>query len=206
MEKQERHQIKENDFLTVLTNSYEFYLDHQKQILYALAALVAVLVLAYGWSHFSGGREKHAANLLAQALSGDKVDMEKLKLVSQKYSSFPAGKSAAVLLALQEGKSFKDTAQVLEKYVPKIKDDVFRGMVIYNAVILLAEAKDFDGAGKLLDEQKEKLPGEMTLFLQARIQEIKGNIVDARALYNRLVREFPESTLRYLAQQRVNVL
>jgi len=206
MEKQERHQIKENDFLTILSNTYEFYLDHQKQILYGLAALVAVLILAYGWTHFSGTRERHAANVLAQALGGDKVDMEKLKLAARKYSSFPAGKSAAVLVALQEGKPSKETAQVLEKYLPKIKDNVFRGLTIYNAVVLLAEVKDFDGANRLLDAQKDTLPGEMALFIQARIQEIKGNPKDARALYDRLMKEYPESNLRYLAQQRMSVL
>ena len=88
MEKQERHQIKENDFLTILTNVYEYYLDHQKYILYGLAGLAAVVILAYGWTHFSGGRERHAANMLAQALGGDKVDLEKLKLVAKPFLMF----------------------------------------------------------------------------------------------------------------------
>jgi predicted negative regulator of RcsB-dependent stress response len=206
MEKQERHQIKENDFLNILNKVYDFYLDHQKEILYGVGTLVALLIFFYGYTHFSGSREKHAANMLAQALGADKVDMEKLKLVAGKYASFPAGKSAALLAALQSGKPAGETAGVLEKYLPKIKDDVFRGLMIYNTAILLAEGKDYDGAAKLLEKYRNQLPGEMALFIQGRIQEIKGDATEAKGLYNRLMKEYPESSLRYLAQQRLAVL
>ena len=206
MEKQERHQIKENDFLAILNKVYDFYLAHQKEILYGVGILAGLLILFYGYTHFSGSRERHAATMLAQALSGDKVDLEKLKLVADKYASFPAGKSAAVRAALQSGKPAAETAGAIETYLPKIKDDVFRGLMIYNTAILRAEAKDYDGAVKLLEQYRDRLPGEMALFIQGRIQEIKGNMAEAKGLYNRLMKEYPESSLRYLAQQRMTVL
>jgi len=206
MEKQERHQIKENDLLTVLNNVYDFYLDHQKNIMYGAGILVAALILIYAWTHFSGSREKHAAVLLAEAIGGDRVDMVKLDLVADKYSSFPAGKSAAVLKALEEGKPAAETVGALEKYLPNIKDGVFRGLVIYNAAILKAEAKDYDGANQLVDKYKDNLPGEMVVFIQGRILEIKGNAAEAKGLYNRLLKEYPDSSLRYVAQQRMGAL
>jgi len=206
MEKQERHQIKENDLLTVLNNIYDFYLDHQKNLMYGAGILVAALILFYGWTHFSGSRSQHAAVLLSEAIGGDRVDMAKLDQVAAEYSSFPAGKSAAVLKSLEEGKPAAETAGVLEKYIPGIKDDVFKGLVIYNAAILKAEAKDYDGANQLADKYKEILPGEMVVFIQGRVLEIKGNLAEAKGLYNRLLKEYPDSNLRYVAQQRMNAL
>lgn len=206
MEKSERHHIKENDFQLMMERAYEWLLQHKREVLYGIGIGVGLVVLWYGWAAFSGSRERHASQLLAQALGGEKVDMEKVKRVASKYSGLSAGRSAQALLALQEGKAPKETAAAMEDLIPKVKDATFKGVLIFNAVLLTAEGKDSAGALKMLDTYKDQIPGEMALLLQGRILEIDGKAAEAKALYSRLMKEYPESSLRYMAQQRMNVL
>jgi predicted negative regulator of RcsB-dependent stress response len=206
MEKSERHHIKENDFQLIIERGYDWLQKYKREVFYGIGIVVAMVVLWYGWNAFSGSRESHASQLLAQALGGDKVDMEKVKRVASKYSGLPAGRSAQALLAIQEGKAPKETAAALEDLIPKVKDATFKGVLIFNSVLLTAEGKDAAGALKMLDTYKDQIPGEMALLLQGRVLEIEGKNDEAKALYNRMMKEYPESSLRYMAQQRMNVL
>ena len=139
MEKSERHHIKENDFQLIIERGYDWLQKYKREVFYGIGIVVAMVVLWYGWNAFSGSRESHASQLLAQALGGDKVDMEKVKRVASKYSGLPAGRSAQALLAIQEGKAPKETAAALEDLVPKVKDATFKGVLIFNSVLLTAE-------------------------------------------------------------------
>jgi len=206
MEKSERHHIKENDFLLIMERGFDWFLRYKMAVLYGLGIVIGLVVLWYGWTAFSGSRDRHASQLLAQALGGETVDMEKVKRVASKYSGLPSGRSAQALLAIQEGKAPKETAAALEDLIPKIKDATLKGVLIFNAVLLTAEDKDPAGALKMLDEYKGQIPGEMALMLQGRVLEIEGKTDEAKALYNRMMKEYPESSLRYMAQQRMNVL
>jgi predicted negative regulator of RcsB-dependent stress response len=206
MEKTERHHIKENDFQLIMEQGYDWLQKYKREVLYGVGIVVAMVVLWYGWNAFSGSRESHASQLLAQALGGEKVDMEKVKRVASKYSGLPAGRSAQALLTIQEGKAPKETAAALEDLIPKVKDATFKGVLIFNAVLLTAEGGDPAGSLKMLETYKDQVPGEMALLLQGRVLEIQGKNDEARALYNRMMKEYPESTLRYMAQQRMNVL
>lgn len=206
MEKTERHHIKENDFLLIVERGYDWLQKYKREVLYGVGIVVAMVLLWYGWNMFSGSRESHASQLLAQALSGETVDMEKVKRVASKYSGLPAGRSARALLAIQEGKAPKETAAALEDLIPKVKDATFKGVLIFNAVLLTAEGGDAPGALKMLDSYKDQVPGEMALLLEGRVLELQGKNDDAKALYNRMMKEYPESSLRYMAQQRMNVL
>jgi len=206
MEKSERHHIKENDFQLIMEQGYEWLLKYKQGVFYGIGILIGLVVLWYGWTSFSGSREAHASQLLAQALSGDKLDMEKVKLVASKYGSLAAGRSASALLAIQEGKAPKEAVAALDGLIPKVKDATLRGVLIFNSVILTAEGKDAAGALKILDQYKDQIPGEMALLLQGRVLETQGKTDEAKAIYNRIMKEYPDSSLRYLAQQRMNVL
>lgn len=206
MEKSERHHIKENDFQLMMERGYDWFLRYKMTVLYGVGILLGLIVLYLGWSAFSGSRDRHASQLLAQALGGNTVDMEKVKRVASKYSGLAAGRSASALLAIQEGKTPKETAAALETLIPKIKDETFKGVLIFNAVLLTAEGRDPAGALKMLDQHKDRIPGEMAIFLQGRILETEGKTDEAKAIYNRMMKEYPESDLRYLAQQRMTVL
>jgi predicted negative regulator of RcsB-dependent stress response len=206
MEKSERHHIKENDFLLVVERGYDLLLKYKREVLYGVGIVVGLILLWWGWTAFSGSRERHASQMLAQALGAEPTDLAKVKLVASKYSGLPSGRSAAALVAVQEGKAPQETAAALEDLVPRVKDATLRGILVFNAVILTAEARDADGAMKLIEKYRDEVPGEMALLLQGRVREIEGKTDEAKALYNRLIKEFPESSLRYMAQQRASVL
>lgn len=206
MEKSERHHIKENDFLLIVERGWDLLLKFKREVLIGVGILAGLIVLYYGWTAFTGSRDRHASQLLAQALGGEQVDMEKVKRVASKYRRLPAGRSASALLAIQEGKDPKATASDLQALIPKIGDDTLKGVLIYNAVLLTAQGKDPAGALELLKGYQDQIPGELALLLEGRIRELEGKADEAKALYNRMIKEYPESSLRYVAQQRMTVL
>ena len=206
MEKSERHHIKENDFLLMVEKGYDLLLKYKREVLLAVGIIAGLVVLYFGWTAFSGGRDRHAYRLLAQALSGETVDMEKVKRVAAKYRRLPSGRSAQALVAVQEGGAPQETAKQLEALIPKVKDATFRGILVYNAVILTAEGGDTGGAIESIKRHSNDLPADMALFLEGRVREIEGKTAEAKALYSRLMKEFPESTVRYMAQQRESAL
>ncbi len=206
MEKKERHQIKENELFVLLKKLYELIIKFKKEILYVFLVLLGIIVLFWGFLSYSNLRERHAGMLLSQALSEDEINYEKLKLIGKKYKNTLSGREANLILSIKEGKPSEDLLKYIEDLLKKVKDPILKGILINNAVEIYLSNKKYDLAIKFLDKYKNDLPDDFYLFLNGKIKESSGQIEEAKAQYQRLFNEFPESNLRYQAQQRLNAL
>lgn len=206
MEKKERHQIKENEILVLLTKVYNLILKYKKEIFYFLLILVGIALLFWGFFSYKSLKEKHAGMLLSQALSADDVNYDKLKTISKKYKSTLAGKKALFLLELKEGKDSKELIKKLDNLIEIEKDPIIKGIFIINKIEIYLNEKNYKLASETLQKEKDKLKEEFYLFLSAKIKELEGKTEEAKAQYLRIFNEFSDSNLRYLAQQRMNVL
>jgi len=206
MEKSERHQIKRNEILVLLEKGYDLILKYKKEILYFFLAIVGAALLMWGFVSYKNLRERHAGMLLSQALSEENINYEKLKNVSGKYKGTLAGKEASLLLEIKEGKEPNLILKKIDNLLSKTKDPIIRGILIYNKIEININLKKYEDALKVLKDEKNSIPDDFYLFLNAKIMEYEGKTEEAKAQYQRLINEFQNSNLRYLAQQRMNVL
>lgn len=206
MEKKERHQIKENEILVLLTKAYDLILKYKKELLYFLFVLVGIALLFWGFISYKSLRERHAGMILSQALSEDDINYDKLKIISKKYKGTLSGKEASFLLELKEGKDPKELIKKLDNLIKIEKDPIIKGIFIINKIEIYLNEKNYKLALKTLQKEKDVINEDFYLFLNAKIMEKEGKIDQAKAQYQRLFNEFPNSNLRYQAQQRMNVL
>lgn len=206
MEKKERHQIKENEISVLLTKAYDLILKYKKELFYLFLVLVGIALLFWGFTSYKNLRERHAGMLLSQALSEDEINYEKLKIISKKYKNTLAGKEASFLLELKEGKNSKELIKKLDNLIKIEKDPIIKGIFIINKIEIYLNEKNYKLASETLQKEKDVLNEDFYLFLNAKIIENEGKIEEAKAQYQRLYNEFPNSNLRYQAQQRMNVL
>lgn len=206
MEKKERHQIKENEILVLLTKVYDLILKYKKELLYFLLVLVGIALLFWGFISYKNLRERHAGMILSQALSEDDINYDKLKIVSKKYKNTLAGKEASFLLEIKEGKDSKELIKKLDNLIKIEKDPIIKGIFIINKIEIYLNEKNYKLASETLQKEKDVINEDFYLFLNAKIMELEGKIEEAKSQYQRLYNEFPNSNLRYQAQQRMNVL
>lgn len=206
MEKTERHQIKRNEVLVLLTKGYDLILKYKREILYFFLAVLGVALIVWGIISYKNLREKHAGMLLSQALSEEQVNYDKLKILVKKYKGTLAGKEASLIVELKEGKEPQVLLQKIDNLIGKSKDRIILGILISNKVEILISQKKFKEAMDFLKEKKDLIPEDFYLFLSAKVLEKEGKIEEAKAQYQRIYNEFQESHLRWQAQQRMNVL
>lgn len=206
MEKKERHHIKKNEVLVLLTKTYDLILKYKKELLYFLLVLVGISLLFWGFISYKNLRERHAGMLFSQALSEDDINYDKLKIVLKKYKNTLAGKEASFLLELKEGKDSKELIKKLDNLIKYEKDPIIIGILIINKIEIYLNEKNYKLASETLQKEKDKLKEDFYLFLNAKIMEFEGRTEEAKTQYLRLFNEFPNSNLRYQAQQRMNVL
>lgn len=206
MEKTERHQIKENELLKILKKIYEIIIKFKKEILYGFLIIIGIFLAGWGYISYKNLMENRAGKLLSQAISDEKIDFEKLKLISKKYKNTLAGREAELLICLKENKEKGIISEKIKLLLNKTKDPILKGILISNEIEILIEEKKFKEAFKFLEEKKDEIPRDFYLYLNGKIMEKEGKIEEAKAQYQRLYNEFPNSNLRYLAQQRMNVL
>ncbi len=206
MEKSERHQIKRNEILVLLEKGYDLILKYKKEILYFFLVIFAISLLLWGFISYKNLRAKHAGMLLSQALSEDSINYEKLKNISTKYKNTLAGKEADLLIEIKDGKDPQRTSKKIDNLLGKIKDPIMRGILIANKIEININLKRYEEALNFLKDEKDSISEDFYLFLNAKILEYEGKTEEAKAQYQRLINEFQDSNLRYLAQQRMNVL
>lgn len=206
MEKTERHQIKRNEILVLLTKGYDLLLKYKKEILYFFLAILGLGFVLWGIISYKNLREKHAGMLLSQALSEEEVNYDKLKTLTKKYKNTLAGREASLIIELKEGKDPQILLQKIDNLIAKSKDPIILGILISNKVEILTSQKKFKEAKDFLNDKKNLIPEDFYLFLNAKILENEGKIEEAKAQYQKIYNEFQDSHLRWQAQQRMNVL
>lgn len=206
MEKSERHQIKRNEILVLLEKGYDLILKYKKEILYFFLIIVAISLIVWGFISYKNLRERHAGMLLSQALSEDNINYEKLKSIATKYKGTLAGKEADLLIEIKDGKDPQRILKKIDNLLGKIKEPIMRGILITNKIEININLKRYEDALKFLKDEKDSISEDFYLFLNAKIMEYEGKTEEAKAQYQRLINEFQDSNLRYLAQQRMNVL
>jgi len=230
-ERPTRKEMKHDKFVEDVGSVYGYASKNRRNILLGVVAAVAIVAIAYGVIAWQRSQENKAQQLLAEAIeimdatSGStpgapeteveyKTDAEKFakaqpmlqKLVDD-YSGTDAADIAGLYLA-RIATARGDIAGArngLEAFVREHSDHLLAGaaqlslyelrMQPQEAAALTAELE------KVIEAEESLVPKDALLSLLGRAYELQGNSEKARATYQRIVTEFPDSAYTIDAQR-----
>ena len=135
------------------------------------------------------------------------VKKELKALVTDAPSSTP-GQAAALLILGMEGTSSASgtTLDAVKSFAQKGSGSVASGIAavsLLDAEAAAGRTKDaIETAKRYLDSTDSPLPKDVLIFTLARLYEKAGQNADAKTYYQRVVSDFPDSSLRGDAQQK----
>lgn len=210
-----RKEMKRNEMAETVGTVVDYTRSHTRTLLYAVIAVVALLLLAAGFFVWRGQRGAAAADALAEAMAveeGDPTARDRFQEVIDRYSGSGAADVARLYLA---GFAVTDgdhaAARELWQVTVERSGDTALGQ---QARLNLWELDRSTGRQQealaeiraLLDDDSPPLPADQLLYQLALTLEAAGEDLEARDTYQRLLDEHPQSILRGVAQQRADRL
>jgi tetratricopeptide (TPR) repeat protein len=121
--------------------------------------------------------------------------------------SGPGQAARTMLLALEGGATppakLLDGARDLAKRAPGSIASGVAAMSYLDAEVAAGRVKEAIASAKgFLDAAQSPLPKDVLLFTLARLYEKDGQMAEAKASYQRVVADFPDSPMRFEAQQK----
>jgi len=223
-----RKELKRNELAETFGRTVDYVSHHRRGATEAIAAAVAVLALAAGFFLFRSWREHQAGRELSAALeileaplaseltatsaprtfsSADARESEAAKLLRQaaKKGGTDAGRAAQVILAARMEKPAA-AAETLAKAARRARAEVAAVAEIDVARLLAAQGKTTEAIDRLkraIESPETSAPKDALLFTLAETYEKAGSSVDARATFQRLVNDYPNSPYKNDARQKI---
>jgi tetratricopeptide (TPR) repeat protein len=223
-----RKELKRNDLAETFGRTVDYVAHHRRGATEAIGATVAVLLLAAGFFLFRGWREHQAGKELSAALeilesplasdaaaasaprtfpNPEARESEAAKHLREaaKKGSTDAGRAAKVILAARTEKP-ATAAETLTKVAREARFEVAAIAEIDAARLLAAEGKTTEAIDRLkraIESPESSIPKDALLFTLAETYEKAGSAADARATWQRLVNDYPNSPYRSEASQKI---
>lgn len=224
-EKITRKDLKKNDLVESVGRTVEYVASHRKGATEVGAAAAGVALLLAGFFLVKVYRENRAGKELSAglaALQAPLVAEPGASAASQTFASPTArdqaadghfrraaayggttpGRAAAVILAARE------PAAAVETFLRAARDgraEVAAAAEIDAARLLASQGKTAEAVERLkraIESPQATLPKDALLFALAQVYESSGASSDARATYQRIVNDYPNSPYRADARTR----
>lgn len=223
-----RRELKRNELVESFDKTVDYVSRHRRGAVEVLIAVGAVLLVAAGFFFFRGWRERQAGRELSAALeiletplAGDPAAVnaprtfrsaaereseavKRLRAASGKGGT-AAGKAAQVILVARGEKSAQSAA-TLARAAREDQPEVAVAAEIDAARLLSADGKTTEAIDRLkraIESPKSAAPKDALLFALAETYEKAGSSADARATYQRIVNDYPNSSYRTDARQKI---
>jgi tetratricopeptide (TPR) repeat protein len=211
-----------DEFVTFWARAIQFAADNQRQISYALAGLLVVVLAFAAFRYFSNLSERKAYAVFDQGLvhylgqvSGEKSShfkgaaKDKFAQVLEKYSSTRAAQLSLPLqadMSYEEG-SYDKAIHLYERALESFSEEDSLRMLIFNSLGYAYEGKkDYEMAAqcfqKITESEGEFLKAD-AYFNLGRMYEAADNREKAREAYSILVKDYPESVNFPIAKEKV---
>jgi len=223
-----RKELKRNDLAETFGRTVDYVAHHRRGATEAIGAAVAVVLLAGGFFLFRGWREHQAGKELSAALeilesplasdaaaasaprtfpNAEARESEAARHLREaaKKGSTDAGRAAIVILAARTEKS-ATAAETLTKVAREARFEVAAVAEINAARLLAAEGKTTEAIDRLkraIESPESSIPKDALLFALGETYEKAGSAADARATWQRIVNDYPNSPYRSEAQGKI---
>jgi tetratricopeptide (TPR) repeat protein len=222
-----RKDLKRNDLAQTVGRTVDYVSHHRRGATEGIVAVAGVAVVIGGLLLWRVYRENQAGQELSAALAAldaplvgqpaasskaktyataaerERVAQEQLRR-SVSHRGTAAGRAAAVLLAARG--TAAEAPEVLAKAARDGKAVVAAAAEIDVARLLAAQGKTTQAIDRLrraIESPESAAPKDALLFTLAEIYENAGSLADARATYQRLLSEYPDSPYRADARQKL---
>lgn len=223
--------LKTNELEHALEEARDYVVSHEDQAKrWTAAGIGAAVLVAAVWGGISwrsrslDGRLSTALTTLDAPLAADGVPATpglkvfkdaaertaeaKKELKDLAGSSSQAGRAARlVLLSLEGGTPSGTNLDGARDLASSLSGSIaggFAAVAYLDGMATAGRTKDaIAAAQKYLSDSSAPAPKDVLLYTLGRLQEKAGQPVEARASYQRLVADFPDSPMRYEAQQKL---
>jgi len=223
-----RKDLKRNDLADTMGRTVDYVSHHRRGVTEAVVIGAGVVLLAAAFVGFRAYRENEAGRELSAGLTAldtplagepsaenaprtfataaerEREAQDHLKKAAQSGGT-AAGKAAGVILAARDPKS-ADAADRLARAARSGKAEVAAAAELDEARLLASQGKTAQAIDRLkraIESSDSAAPKDAMMFALAEIYEKSGAAADARATYQRLVTDYPNSPYRADARQKL---
>ena len=222
-----RKQMKRNDLVETMGRTVDYVSHHRRGVTEAAVAGAIAAVLGAGFFLLRTYRESQSGKELSAGLAAldtpiagkpaaagapktfpneaarDKEAQSHLRKAAN-HSSTAAGRAAALILAAQNQASA--SAETFAKTAREGKAEVAASAELDAARLLAAQGKKTEAIDRLKRaflSPASPAPKDALLFALGQIYEESGSASDARATFQRLITDYPNSPYRNDARQKI---
>jgi tetratricopeptide (TPR) repeat protein len=226
-----RRAMKRNDLAETVNKTVGYVSEHRKGATEAVAIAAAAALLVIGFFVYRQWQERSAGKSLSEALailetplSSDpaipagsktfasaaerKAESDRLLRSAAAHRSTASGRAAEVILAAGGADKPAQSLEVFEKAARQGRSEAAAAAEIDAAKMLAAQGKSTEAIDRLkraIESPKPPAPRDALLFTLGEIYERSGAAADARATYQRLITDYPNSPYRSEARQKVPI-
>ncbi len=222
-----RQDLKRNELAETMGKTVEYVSGHRRGFTEAIAIAAAAGLLVAGFFLYRAWVERSAGRSLSEALAildtplaseqpgatktfasaaERRTQAEKLLQKAASHGSTPSGRAAQVILAAGGADKSGQSVEVFEKAARQSHSESAAAAEIDAAKSLAAQGKTTEAIDRLkraIESPVSAAPKDALLFTLAQIYEQSGSPADARATYQRLITDYPNSPYRADARQKV---
>lgn len=223
-----RKDLKRNDLAETMRGTADYVSHHRRGVTEGIAVFAGVVVLAAAFVAFRSYRENEAGKELSAALGAldaplasqagasgaprtfataaerDKEANDHLRKAASSKATV-AGRAASVILAARDPKA-PDAVDRLARAARSGKAEIAAAAELDEARLLASTGKSAEAIDRLkraIESADTTAPKDALMFALAEIYEKSGAAADARATYQRLVSDYPNSPYRADARQKL---
>ena len=220
-EKLSRKDLKRNDLVESYNRTVEYVTSHRKGVVEAAAVAAGIALLVAGFFLVKLYRERRSGGELSAGLAAlqaplstepgasaasqafattearDRAADEHFRNAASYGGTTPA-RAAAVILAARSEKAGA-AAETFTRAARDGRAEVAAAAEIDAARLLVSQGKTAEAADRLkraIESPQATVPKDALLFALAQVYEASGASSDARATYQRIVNDYPNSPYR----------
>ncbi len=222
-----RRDMKRNELAETVGKTVGYVSEHKKGVAEGVAIAAGLVVIVAGvfgyraWIDRAAGRDlSRGLGVLSTPLAAEQpgagktypsagerqAEAEQFFRKAAAHGSTSSGRAARVILAASGAEKPADAVQAFESAARRGRSETAAAAEIDAAKMLAAEGKSTEAIDRLkraIESPATAAPKDALLFTLAQIYEASGAPADARATYQRLITDYPNSPYRADARQKV---
>jgi tetratricopeptide (TPR) repeat protein len=222
-----RKQLKRNDLVETMGKTVDYVSHHRKGVTEGIVAASVVVLLIGGFLVLRAYRENQAGKDLSAGLAALDVPIagtpaaagamktfatvevrnKEVNSALRKAADHPgtsAGRAAALILAAREKPP--NAGEVFARTAREAKAEVAASAELDAARLLASQGKKTEAIDRLkraIESPASAAPKDALLFALGQVYEDSGSASDARATFQRLITDYPNSPYRNDARQKI---